>query len=119
MWRKDLKESSYYFGYGVQLVSGLRKQDMHSNDDRKGKDPRTHPRKPFSRTIRLGTHNGIIKGKTENISASGVFISSEANLKLAQELGLILPFKGKKVKIVGQIVWLNEDGFGLKFKKIK
>ena len=119
MWQKDLKESSYYFGYGVQLVSGLRKQDMHSNDDKKGKDLRKHPRKPFSRTIRLGTHNGIIKGKTKNISDSGVFISAEANLEVAQELRLILPIKGKKVKIVGQIVWLNDEGFGLKFKKIK
>ena len=120
MWRKDLEDSSYYFGYGVQLVSCLSKQDMHSNDDRKGKGSRKHPRKPFSRTIGLGTKNkGNFKGVTKNISASGVFISAEAKLELGQELRLILPIKGKKVNIEGQIAWLNEEGFGLKFKKSK
>ena len=120
MWRKDLEEASYYFGYGVQLVSCLGRQDLHSNDDRKGKGSRKHPRKPFSRTIGLGTKNkGIFKGRTKDISASGVFISADAELELGQELRLILPFKDKKVKIVGRIVWLNEEGFGLKFKEIK
>jgi hypothetical protein len=92
---------------------------MHSNDGKKGKDSRKHPRKPFFRTIRLGTHNGIINGRTKNISASGVFISAEAKLELGQVLKLNLPYKGQAAKILGQIVWLSEDGFGLKFKKIK
>ena len=120
MWRKYLKRSFFYYGYGVQMVSGISKQDMHSNDDKKGNGSRKHPRKPFSRTIGLGTKNKeIFKGRTKDISASGVFISAEAKLELGQELKLILPFKGKKVKIEGQIAWLNEEGFGLKFKKIK
>ena len=119
MWRKDLAESSYYFGYGVQLVSGVSKQDMHSNNDRKGKNSRKHPRKPFCRTIRFSTPKEILKGRTKNISASGVFIATEEKLELGQVLRLILPFKGQKVKIEGQIVWLNEEGFGLKFQKVK
>ena len=120
MWRKDLEDSSYYFGYGVQLVSCLSKPDLHSNDDRKGDRSRKHPRIPFFRTLRLGTKNkGIIKGRTKDISASGVFISADAELELGQELKLVLPLKGKKVKIVGRIAWLNKEGFGLKFKEIK
>ena len=119
MWRKDLEESSYYFGYGVQFVSDLSKHNFHSKNDRKGKGSRKHPRKPFCRTLRLGTHNGIIKGKTKNISASGIYISAEDKLEIGQELRLNLPFKGKTVKILGRIVWSNDEGFGLKFKKIK
>ena len=120
MWRKDLEDSSYYFGYGVQLVSCLKEQDLNFNDDREGKGSRKHPRKPFSRTLRLETKNkGIIEGKTKDISASGVFISADADLELEQELRLTLPLKDKKVKIVGRIVWLSEEGFGLKFKEIK
>jgi Tfp pilus assembly protein PilZ len=120
MWRKYLKRSFFYYGYGVQMVSGPSKQDMLSNDDPKEKGSRKFPRKPFSQTIGVGTKNrGIIKGKTKNISASGVFISAEEDLVLGQELRLILPIKGKRVKIDGQIAWLNEEGFGLKFKKIK
>ena len=120
MWRKYLKRSFYYYGYGVQMVSGASKQDVQFNDEQKEKGSRRHPRKPFSRTIGVGTKNkGIFKGNTKNISASGVFISAEEDLELGQELRLILPIKGKRVKIDGQIAWLNEEGFGLKFKKIK
>jgi Tfp pilus assembly protein PilZ len=120
MWRKDLDDASYYFGYGVQLVSCLSKQDSHSNDDRKGESSRNHPRKPFFRTLQLGTKDkGIFEGRSKDISASGLFISTEEKLEIGQELRLILPLKGKKAKIVGQIVWLNEEGFGLKFKEIK
>ena len=118
-WRKNLKRSFFDYGYGVQFVSGLGKQDLHSNNDRKGKDTRKHSRKPFCRTIRLSTHKEIFKGRTKNISASGVFISAETKLELGQVLKLSLPYKGKTVKILGQIVWINDEGFGLKFKKIK
>jgi Tfp pilus assembly protein PilZ len=120
MWRKYLKRSFFYYGYGVQMLGGINKQNMHSNDGKKGKDSRKYPRKPFCRTVGLSTKkNGIFKGRTKNVSASGVFISSDAKLELGQELRLILPVKGKKVKIEGQIVWLNDEGFGLKFKKIQ
>ena len=118
-WRKNLKQSFFVYGYGVQFVSGLGKQDLHSNNDRKRRDTRKHSRKPFCRAIRLSTHKELLKGRTKNISASGIFISSEKKLELGLVLNLTLPYKGKTVKTLGQIVWLNDEGFGLKFKKIK
>jgi hypothetical protein len=118
-WRKNLNRPFFDYGYGVQFVSGLDRKDLHSNNDRKGKDSRKHPRRPFCQNIRLSTRKEIFKAKTKNISASGVFISAEKKLELGQELRLILPFKDKQVKIEGQIVWSNKEGFGLKFKKIK
>jgi Tfp pilus assembly protein PilZ len=101
-WRKDLKRSLFNFGYGIQLVS----------------DSRRHPRKPFSRTVQFSNHKGIFKGRTKNISASGVFIATEEKIKVGQVIKLDLPMKSKTAKIIGQVAWLNEEGFGLKFKKI-
>jgi len=118
-WRKNLKQSFFDYGYGVQFVSGLGKQDSHSNNDRKGNKTRKHSRKPFCRTIQLSTHKEIFKGRAKNISASGVFITAEKKIELGQVLKLSLPYKDKTVKTLGQIVWLNDEGFGLKFKKIK
>ena len=119
MWRKFLKRSFFNCGYGVQLVSDSSKQDIDSKDGKKEKDLRKHPRKPFFRTIQLGTNKRVFKGRTKNISSSGLFFSSEAKLELGQVLKMHLSFKGKPLKISGQIVWLNDEGFGLKFKKIK
>jgi hypothetical protein len=41
---------------------------------------------------------------------------SKSTLKVGQTLTLVLPFKnGKDVKVKGQIVWTNAEGFGIKF----
>jgi len=120
MWRKDLERPPFNYGYGIQLVSDSIKPDLDSNDAKTAKDSRKHPRNPFSRSLRFGTHKGISEGTTKNISASGVFIATEEKLEVGQLLKLNLPLKkGKTAETIGQIVWLNEEGFGLKFKKIK
>ena len=120
MWRKDLERPLFNYGYGIQLVSDSIKPDLDYNDAKTAKDSRKHPRKPFSRSLRFGTHKGISEGTTKNISASGVFIATEEKLEVGQLLKLNLPLKkGKTAETIGQIVWLNEEGFGIKFKKIK
>jgi Tfp pilus assembly protein PilZ len=118
MWRKYLKRSFFNYGYGVQLVCGSLRQDLESNDP-KVKESRRHPRKPFFRKIRFGTKKGVYAGSTKNISSAGAFIATDEKLEVGQSLMLNLPFKGKTVEILGKIVWLNEEGFGLKFQKIK
>jgi hypothetical protein len=120
IWRKNFKRSLFKYGYGIHFVSDSIKQDWDANDAKKSKNMRKHPRKPFCRTIRFGTHKGISKGTTKNISASGVFIAAKEKLEVGQKLKLNFPLKnGKTVEAIGQIVWLNEEGFGIKFKKIK
>jgi Tfp pilus assembly protein PilZ len=101
-WRKRLKESLLNHGYGIQLIS----------------DARQRPRKPFSQSIQFSSDKGIFEGKIKNISASGVFIATEEIFEVGQILRFSLPLKGKSTKILGQIVWANKQGFGLKFKKI-
>ncbi len=120
MWRKNLKRSFFNYGYGVQLVLDSSKKDLDFNDAKKAKESRKHPRKPFSRTIRFGTLKGISEGTTKNISPSGVFIATEERFEIGQLLKLNLPLKaGKTKKIIGEIVWVTEEGFGVKFNTVK
>ena len=117
MWRKDLKSSLSKYGYGIQFASELAGEKIYINETKKS---RKHPRKPFSRTVQFSTSKGLAKGTTKNISASGVFIATEEKLEVGQLLKLNIPLKnGKTSEIIGEIVRLNEEGFGFKFKKIK
>ena len=119
MWRKELKSSSSKYGYGIQLFSGIRQQEFEQSDP-KEKDLRKHPRKPFFRNIRFSSYKGSHEGDTKNVSASGLYVASREKFKAGQWLKLNLPLKnGKTAEIMGQIVWLTDEGFGLKFQKEK
>ena len=67
----------------------------------------------------FSTQNGIFEGITKNISSSGVFVMSKKAFEVGQTLTLALQYNdGKKVKINGEIVWTNDEGFGLKFLSV-
>ena len=118
--RIGLKQSPFSYRYGIQLVSESSKQESNSKHAKVTKEKRNHPRRPFFRHLRFGTQNSIYNGSTKNISASGVFIATNEKLEVGQSLKLNLPLKkGKMVRTVGQIIWTNDEGFGLKFTEIK
>ena len=118
MWRKKLKRSFFRFGYGVKLKFSAREQNL-KKDSGETKDLRKHPRKPYNRSTMFATPKGIFEGSIKNISASGVFVEAEGALKAGQVITLSLSFKnGKDVKVRGEIIWTNEEGFGLKFLNI-
>jgi Tfp pilus assembly protein PilZ len=120
VWRKHLKRSFYNYGYGIKLIVDSNKEKLVSNHPPKTKESRKHPRKPFYQDIRFSTQKGFFKACTKNISATGIFVASKEKLEVGQQLKLNLPLKeGKSIDIIGQIVWVNEGGFGLKFIKIK
>ena len=120
MWRKDSKQSPLGYEYGVRMVSESSRQDSSTKDAKKTKESRNHPRRPFSRSLRFGIEKDIYTGSTKNISASGVFIATKEKLKVGQLLHLNLPLKkGEMAGTIGQIVWINDEGFGLKFLKVK
>ena len=117
IWRRKLNRSFYRFGYGVKLASLDSKQNFKSNETKK--NLRKHPRKPYKQTAMISTEKGIFKGITKNISSSGVFIMSKESFEVGQILTMALQNKNRKnVKIKGQIVWTNEEGFGLKFLNV-
>jgi hypothetical protein len=116
MWRRKLKRSFYRFGYGVKLGFLDNKQILKSNDIKRTKKSRKHSRKPYKQSTMFSTQNGIFEGTTKNISSSGVFVTSKKAFEIGQTLTLALQYKdGKNVKINGEIVWTNDEGFGLKF----
>ena len=120
MWRKDSKQSPLGYEYGIQMVSESGKQDSSAKDPKTTKESRNHPRRPFSRPLRFGIQKDVYDGSAKNISASGVFIATDEKLEVGQLVKLNLPLKkGKMVGTLGQVVWINDEGFGLKFTEIK
>jgi Tfp pilus assembly protein PilZ len=116
MWRKKLKDSSFYYGYGIKFISAPNEKKSANTSSKNKKDLRRHQRKPCNEIIMFLSQNGINEGLAKNISASGVFIASKEKLQPGQTITLALSSKnGKETKIKGQIVWANDEGFGVKF----
>jgi ribosomal protein S1 len=116
VWQKKLKDSFFRFGYGIKLASLADKQDLKSNDSKQTKNLRKHPRRRYDQFTLFTSKNGIFEGSIKNISASGVFLAAPNTLEVGQILTLVLPLKnGKDVKVKGQIVWVNDEGFSVKF----
>jgi len=118
--RINFKRSPFKYGYGIQLASESSRPESNSSDTEANEEKRNHPRRPFVRPLRFGTQKEIYSGSTKNISASGVFIAANEKLEVGQLIKLNLPLKkGKMVRTIGQIIWINDEGFGLQFKEIK
>ena len=120
MWRKDSQQDSFNYEYGIQLTSESRFQDSKADEAKAIKESRTHPRRSFSRPLRFGVQQNVYDGSAKNISASGIFIATDEKLEVGQVIQLNLPLKkGKMIGTQGEVVWVNDEGFGLKFHKGK
>jgi flagellar basal body L-ring protein FlgH len=119
VWRKELKDSFFRFGYGVKLKTLVKKQDLELKDIRKPKESRKHPRRQYNQFIHFADQSGIFEGTIKNISSSGVFLMSKKAFEVGEILTLVLPIKnGKFTNAKGQIIWTNDKGFGIKFLSI-
>lgn len=94
-WRKNLKRSFFDYGYGVQFISGSSELEHDSNDPI-GKESRKHSRVPYIKNVRFSTQKGTHEGRTNNISAQGLFIATKEKLEVGQLLKLNLPLKKDK-----------------------
>ena len=120
MWRRELPTSYFKYGYGVKFSIDYDKQRSQSSNLKIVEDQRKHQRKPYSKPIVYATKNQLIKGLTKDISPAGVFIETNDTLHAGQTITLAIPLKkAKTAKIKGQVVWSNQDGFGVKFLSIK
>ena len=117
-WRKVLKRSSYYYGYGVKLLeeaSEAAKPHQHDGT-------REHPRKDAAIPVKFEVDNQSYEGITENVSSGGVFINSDYPImSIGQQVRLEIPLKmkGKIARLTGQVTRTNMHGFGVKFIKSK
>ena len=112
-WRKSLKRSSYYYGYGVELI----KNDAENQNQDQFQWSRENTRKAVTIPVKFEYDNRTYEGTTENVSSSGISVKSKDPVMVGQQITVHIPLKkkGKIVRLQGKVSWSNRDGFGVKF----
>jgi len=116
-WRKTLKHSSYYYGYGVELIEDAPEPPRSHEHD----GIRAHPREDAAIPVKYEFENQKYEGITENVSSGGVFINTISSISVGQMIKLEIPLKkkGKIARLTGQVTRTNVRGFGVKFIKAR
>lgn len=115
-WRKKIKDSYFEYGYGVEFCAALNKKNPKRTNYINKTPEENDQNKSIRKTIKILDQGRSCEGLIKDISPSGVFFSAEENFEEGQILSLSLPAKSdKEIKINGQIVWADEEGFGVVF----
>ena len=82
------------------------------------KKKREHERKPFLTTLDYSTESGSYRDFIKDISIGGVFIETSTSFSSGEVILMtfLLPEHEKKINIHGEIVRIDEQGIGVKFK---
>jgi hypothetical protein len=116
-WRKPLKESSFYYGYGVRFLES----DPLDRPIERGIESRKHQRKTCSLYVKYAVQGKIYPGEIKNISLGGVFLKTNENdgLDVGQKLQMAIPNrkKGNVIKRFARVTWSNHSGFGVEFQR--
>jgi Tfp pilus assembly protein PilZ len=113
-WRRPLKRSAYYYGYGVEIIedkaAGQNLEDSYSGS-------REHPRIDYVTPVKYESDNQTYEGTTENVSTGGVFIKTRDPIAVGQTVTIEIPIKkkGKIKRLRGKVTWSTRNGFGAKF----
>ncbi|MBW1802777.1 MAG: PilZ domain-containing protein [Deltaproteobacteria bacterium] len=105
-----------------ELIKKLSKEEQQALlgelEERLFKKTRKHERKPFFTTLDYSTESGSYRDFIKDISMEGVFIETRIPFSVGEVLSMtfLLPEHEKKVKIHGEIVRIDEQGIGVKFK---
>ena len=116
-WRKTLKRSSYYYGYGVELIF----EDAVDEDQDQDQDQflwsRENPRKALTIPVKFEYENCTYEGTTENVSTDGAAVKTKDPVRAGQQITIEIPLKkkGKIARLHGKVSWSNRQGFGVKF----
>ena len=130
-WRKELKNSSYRYGYGAifvdsnshldQLIEMASVNELEKSDGRLNnkKDSRELARENYRKEIIFSSKNRTYKGTISNISRAGAFIETEDKLPLGRIVHLEISGDSffKDLKLKGWVVRLDPKGFGVKFNR--
>ena len=116
-WRKPLKESSFYYGYGVRFLDS----DPLDRPIERGIESRRHPRKSCSLYVKYAVQRKIYPAEINNISLGGVFLKTNENdgLGIGQQFQLAIPNrkKGNVIRRYARVIWSNRNGFGVEFQQ--
>lgn len=117
-WRKPLKKSSFYYGYGVRFLE----TDPLDRPIERGIESRKYPRKPCSLDVKYAVQKQIFPGEINNISLGGVFLKTSQNdgLDVGQRfrLAILNRKKGNVIKRDARVIWSNQGGFGVEFQRV-
>jgi len=86
--------------------------------ERPFKEKRKHERKPFFMVVDYSTEERVYKDWIKNISSGGVFIETHMPFSVGQEVSLTFPLSNyqKYIKIIGEVVRIDIQGIGVRFK---
>lgn len=132
-WRKDLEYSMYKYGYGVLYClidttidpearpAACPLPEPKTPPKKVEKDLRRFPRISLSKSVDFFTPRGAFSGILMNICRTGAYIETPNALRIGKRLTIALPFvnKGKGALVKAEVVWNDNNGFGVKFKKSK
>jgi len=84
-------------------------------------DKRKHPRRSYLMPADYIIKDNKSKGLVKDLSLGGVFLkpSEVESLSIGQEVLLVIPYPDNKrnVRITGEIVRIDSQGMGIKFRK--
>jgi hypothetical protein len=114
-WRRPLKRSAFYYGYGVELLE----ESIPAKDQDQYFGSREHPRIDCAIPLKYEFDNRTYEGITENVSSGGVFIKTRDLVAVGQQVTVYIPVKkkGKIKRLQGRVTWSNRMGFGVKFER--
>lgn len=91
------------------------------------KEHRQHPRARIKWPVVMTTSNGLLDGKTQNLSLGGAFICCPGMPNLSDSFRLVISAKERLILVVAEVVWpdarqLNEKtifrGMGVQFTTV-
>jgi hypothetical protein len=113
-WRKNLKRSVYYYGYGIEIID-----DNCSAErvDESYQGSRCRPRKNYRIPVKYSSDNQTYDGVTDNVSSGGICIKTLDPVPVGQKVIIDIPLKnkGKVKRLTGKVTWSGRRGFGAKF----
>lgn len=113
-WRKFLDNSFYDYAYGVEILGRVARPGKPGQR----RDSRRQPRRPCSVPTLIRNRHRQISGVIQNVNPGGVFVQCSEKPSKGQKVSLTIPLK-KKQKLVsrlGEIVWSDENGIGIRFQ---
>ena len=117
-WRRPLKKSSFYYGYGIRFLD----TDPLDRPIERGIESRKHPRKPCALYVKYAVDNKTYPGEVKNISLGGLFLKTNERdgLEIGTAVQLAIPNrkKGSVIRRYARVIWSNRNGFGIEFQRI-
>jgi Tfp pilus assembly protein PilZ len=100
------------------LTLNKAEKKSQKNDHCAMKELRKNSRKPCAKSAYFASQNKYYKGVIKNINRGGAFIETKAKFSTGQKLKLVAPGTKEYILLRGEIIHINQVGFGLKFKSI-